>query len=252
MNKPQTVFNVAQAYGTPAIIGCLLSGGVDSTTSLHIAVDSLGSNFDEKLIALSIDYGQRHAKEIECAANIADALNLQHEILSLPGIPTTMLTDASQEVPNAAYGDLVGVSPTYVPFRNGLMLATATAWLIGELDRRIKEEGIDPSSCAHLYIGTHAEDAAAFAYPDCTPEFIGSMTNAIYTGTYGRVRLIAPLLYSMKRDIVKRGDELGVDFSDTWSCYKGEEIHCGTCPTCRARKAAFADAEVSDPTDYAA
>ena len=217
-----------------------LSGGLDSSTVLAIAVANHGP---EEVTAISIDYGQRHKKELEQAALVCKDFGVEHRNIQLPNIPKSMLTDATSEVPKMSYSDIQGVSPTYVPFRNGLMLATLAS--IASPQPNSDEE-------AHIYFGAHAEDAANDAYPDCRLDFIGTMGAAIYIGSYHRVRLHAPLIEMSKADVVCKGDELGVPFELTWSCYKGEELHCGECPTCLARKAAFEEAGVPDPTEYAA
>lgn len=218
----------------------LLSGGVDSTTALAIAKQEC-----EQIIAVSIDYGQRHKKEIERAQVIATLNNCQHVVLDIQqALGQSMLT-SDEAIPDITYDEIQGVSPTYVPFRNGFMLSRIAAYAVNILG---KDCGKD---AATIYIGTHAEDAKNWAYPDCTPEFIGAMANAIYTGTYYAVRLKAPLNYMSKADIIALGDKLGVDYSSTWSCYAGGEKHCGKCPTCYARKAAFIAAGVEDRTEYA-
>src|SRR5690606_31659982 len=124
-------------------------------------------------------------------------------------------------------------------FRNGLLLSNLAAIAAA-----------DPEAEA-IYIGTHAEDALAMAYPDCTLMFIGAMASAVYIGTYHKIQLHAPFIESMKADVVKKGHELGVPYELTWSCYRGEGVHCGACPTCHARKEAFRLANVVDPTVYA-
>ncbi|MEE8599015.1 MAG: 7-cyano-7-deazaguanine synthase, partial [Dehalococcoidales bacterium] len=101
-----------------------------------------------------------------------------------------------------------------------------------------------------VYIGVHAEDAENWAYPDCTPEFMGGMANAIYIGTYRKIRLYTPLIWMKKYQIVEAGEALDVPWADTWSCYEGLQFHCGVCPTCRARMEAFSNAGVIDPTQY--
>jgi len=229
----------------------LLSGGVDSTTCLYLAQQEFGT---ENTIGVSINYGQRHLRESEYAARSCAALGIPHRIVDLRGVVgQTMLTDAATPIPNISYAEIEGVSPTYVPFRNGLLLSAITSIVHGEY---VAEEvdaaaGYYAESWA-IYFGAHAEDAQNWAYPDCTPEFIGAMANAVYIGTYGEVRLRTPLEWLDKEHIVRLGESLGVDWSLTWSCYRGEEIHCGTCPTCRARRAGFAAAGVADPTTYAA
>jgi 7-cyano-7-deazaguanine synthase len=103
-----------------------------------------------------------------------------------------------------------------------------------------------------LFFGAHADDAANFAYPDCDDRFTGAMANAISIGSYYTIKLMVPLQWMTKAEIVNKGAQLGVDFSMTWSCYKGEKLHCGTCPTCRSRKEAFIESEIYDPTEYSA
>jgi len=264
----------------------LLSGGLDSTTCLYKAIHDFAPKDmnhgygDLELIqayiadggtvdwveAVSIDYGQRHIKEAEQAHIICDQLGIKHSIINLKGImdgPQVMLTDRNVEVPNISYDEIKGVSPTYVPFRNGTMLAALTAhaqkYVMGQIsedqvfnDLEDKEYSTAKAKdLVGIYFGAHAEDAHNWAYPDCTPEFVGAMANAIYIGTYFTVRLFTPFLSSSKADIVTTGKKLGVPYELTWSCYKGDEVHCGECPTCRARKESFRAAGVDDPTIYA-
>jgi len=225
----------------------LLSGGVDSTTCLHIAVEEF-----PEVEGISVNYGQRHSKEIEYAKLSCEGLGVDHHTLKIDGIvPLTMLTDADAAIPNISYSEIEGVSPTYVPFRNGLMLSAISSYVAGQWDKEMRESEPVTDEWA-IYFGAHAEDAQNWAYPDCTPEFIGSMANAIYVGTYRAIRLHTPLQWLTKREIIKRGSELAIDWRKTWSCYAGGELHCGTCPTCRARRQGFVDAHVTDPTEYAA
>lgn len=221
----------------------LLSGGLDSTTALYLAKQQF-----KEVRAISIDYGQRHRKEMDHAKSSCGDLSIPHSVIKLPGIvPKTMLTDKKAKVPNISYDQIVGVSPTYVPFRNGLMLSVITSYIHGTLIN----EGRDTPGTEHaLFFGAHAEDAKNWAYPDCTPEFVGAMANAIFIGSYQRIRLHTPFIWHSKAEIVTIGDKLGVNWKFTWSCYKGERFHCGICPTCRARKTAFQDAGVADPTRY--
>jgi 7-cyano-7-deazaguanine synthase len=289
----------------------LLSGGLDSTTCLFKAImdympDDPGISlaYGDKAIwkdvlhdaiagqveipwveAFSVDYGQRHTKELEYAHSTCLRLGIRHTVLDVGSLlsgKTVMLSRESVgtvAVPDIAYSEIKGVSPTYVPFRNGLMLSAITAqvqkYVNDQIAERAKEIILDHEAAGRteyvdngetgmqeataeakdlcgIYFGAHSEDAQNWAYPDCTPEFIGSMANAIYIGTYQTIRLHTPLEWLLKADIVKLGDSLGVPFEETWSCYKGEEHHCGTCPTCRSRKEAFQIADVKDPTVYAA
>jgi 7-cyano-7-deazaguanine synthase len=276
----------------------LLSGGMDSTTCLYQAIydyaptphaavehiDGTRMTKDRKHIdwveAISVDYGQRHKKEFLFAQQTCKGLGIKHTVLHLGDILSgsgVMLTDASVAVPDISYSDIKGVSPTYVPFRNGTLLALITAyaqkWVNAEIDALVGERYGDPimvggltqmqlvhdkesatqamKDSVGIYFGAHNEDAFNWAYPDCTPEFIGAMANAIYTGSYYAIRLHTPLQWLSKADVATLGDKLGVPFEQTWSCYKGEELQCGTCPTCRARKEAFRAAGLKDPTTYA-
>lgn len=235
---------------------CLLSGGVDSSTTLAIA----RQDFPESEIeAVTINYGQRHLRERECATFQAGRYNALHAVMNVQGILTGMLVDkgeANEAIPDASYADLpAGMSPTYVSFRNGFMLsllaARAQSWVM-EHEKDLGGGFVENICTADIYIGVHADDGVNWAYPDCTPEFIGAMANAIYIGTYHRVRLRAPLQYDDKPAVVRKGLELKVNFEHTWSCYAGAEKHCGVCPTCRSRKEAFDLNGVKDPVEYAA
>jgi 7-cyano-7-deazaguanine synthase len=232
----------------------LLSGGVDSTTCLYHAYHAKPSY--QEVHAVSVDYGQRHLKETDYARRSCKKLGIAHHMLKAPDIfPKSMLTDVSEKVPDISYGDIIGVSPTYVPFRNGTMLSLLTAFTEGMIKKyqdtltagSTYKTGVE----ADLYFGAHAEDAANWAYPDCTPEFIGAMANAIYIGSYRRIRLCTPLGWLDKTHVIMHGQELHVPWENTWSCYKGLEFQCGVCPTCRSRREGFENAGVKDPTTYA-
>lgn len=214
----------------------LLSGGVDSTTALAKA----NEDWDGRVAAVSVHYGQRHRKEINQAEKIA--AHFANAFVA-PDISNVIqkggLTDEELNIPAKSYEDLPhGVSPTYVPFRNGTLLSLVAGMA-----------AVDTEAEA-VYCGVHAEDGDNWAYPDCTPEFMGGMANAIYVGTYHKVRLYTPLIFLRKAEIVDLGTRLGVPWELTWSCYEGREYHCGVCPTCRARMQAFNDAGVPDPTIY--
>lgn len=245
----------------------LLSGGLDSTTALYLAAAEHGV---ENVEAIGIDYGQRHSRELRAAKEICEQLGVNHTILQLGEQHDSMLTNEHVEIPSISYADIQGISPTYVPFRNGQMLSRLAAyahnWSMKDEERNFGagpefqvDRDANPSEGV-IYFGAHAEDALNWAYPDCTPEFVGAMANAIYIGTYKRIRLITPFLFSSKADIVRTGFALQdrhpqyfrVPYEKTWSCYKGGDVHCGVCPTCRARQQAFATAEEDDPTFYAA
>lgn len=230
----------------------LLSGGVDSTTNVGLAVNAWGA---ENVEAVSVDYGQRHLKEIASAEAVCSHYGIKHTVLKMSQQPESMLTNASAEVPSISYSDIKGVSPTYVFFRNGQLLSLIAAHAHSVIEGLNKvtdaaSMGLGDMYDGVIYFGAHAEDAAGWAYPDCTPEFIGAMANAIYIGTYFKVRLLTPLAFMNKTQVVTTGMALDVPYDLTWSCYKGEEYHCGECPTCRARHEAFCRAGVSDPTTY--
>lgn len=244
----------------------LLSGGIDSSSALGLAKqDFPGASYE----AVTIDYGQRHAREIQAAEEIAHHFNVPHIVIDAKGFMAGMLVDKGDDnevIPEVSYADLPqGISPTYVTFRNGLMLsilaARAQAWVMEQQNLWHKVNGFgqiipeDEQPNAYLYCGIHADDGANWAYPDCTQEFIGPMSAAIYTGTYNRVRVRAPFTFMPKAMVVMLGEMSGVPWEKTWSCYVGGEKHCGTCPTCRSRKEAFqilnqGGHPITDPTPY--
>lgn len=220
-----------------------LSGGLDSTVCAAMAVMQYGS---PQVMAVSFDYGQRHKAELEHAAAVAERLSIRHRILTLDpsifmGAGSALIPSDNVEMPHMTYEEMAsaeGVSPTYVPFRNGIFLSLATAQaLIHDAE--------------YVYAGMHAEDARNWAYPDCTPEFLGTQGAAIYVGTYHKVRLVAPLMWDMKFDVVRKGIENGAPFELTMSCYEGTEPACGVCPTCTERLMAFQMNHIADPIAYA-
>ena len=212
----------------------LHSGGIDSSTCLAVAIVEHGVSNVE---SIGINYGQRHSKELEYAQLVCNHYGVKRRVLQLPTIEGSILTDPDAEIPDIDYSEIEGLSPAYVPFRNGLMLANCAAVA--------QAEGFDL-----IYYGAHAEDALNWAYPDCTPEFNGSMANSIFIGTNQKVQLITPFQWTKKADILLRGTGLDVPYELTWSCYVGAEVHCGKCPTCRARRQGFLDANLHDPTEY--
>ncbi len=214
----------------------LLSGGIDSTTCLAQAVE----DWDGRVVGVSFNYGQRHTKEIEHAEIVAAALQCAFIEKDISGIiGKGGITNNALVMPQVSYDELPeGVSPTYVPFRNATLLSVITSMAACDTEAEA------------VYFGAHADDAANWAYPDCTPEFIGGMANAIYIGTYHKIRLYTPLIFMNKAQIIVRGSTLGAPFQLTWSCYEGHEFHCGMCPTCRSRREGFRLSSVTDPTVY--
>ncbi len=218
----------------------LLSGVIDSSTCLAEACRLYGH---EHVTALSIRYGQTHQEtELDAARKIINnfgCLWLVKNITNIIGVGG--LTDPNLEIPQVSYEELPeGISPTYVPFRNGLMLSILASIAMGDKEAQA------------LYYGAHVEDAERDAYPDCSVPFIHAMQTAINIGTYGQVVLYAPLMFLTKAQVISKGEELQVPWELTWSCYKGGDIHCGTCPTCIARRQAFIGANIKDNTEYAA
>jgi 7-cyano-7-deazaguanine synthase len=215
----------------------LLSGGLDSTVCFSLA----HRDFDE-VMGVTISYGQRHPREIRAAEAVCKHYDSPWKMVALPYLyppGASKLTDKSAEMPQVPYSEIEGVSPLYVPFRNAFMLSVAT----------IQAEIHNASA---VYFGAHSEDAHNWAYPDCTPEFIGGMANAIYIGTYHRVRLMTPLQWLVKAAVVAEGFEVGTPFHLTWSCYAGGDKACGKCPTCQSRLEAFALYGDKDPIEYEA
>lgn len=252
----------------------LHSGGLDSSTALYIAMEQSNKAFRAKeiltpnliqddVVSISVDYGQRHAREIVFARELCAQVGIEHSEIKMAHPPKSMLTDDTAPIPDSSYSDLPhGISPTYVPFRNGQLLSrivgVAQGWVM-ETEKEGNEEqslverlalGANVVAEATVWFGAHAEDAQNWAYPDCTPEFIGAMAAAILIGTYNKVRLITPFTHFTKGAIIREGENLKVPYELTWSCYNGAEKHCGICPTCRARKDAFKEAGVFDPTEY--
>ena len=218
----------------------LCSGGVDSTTLLAMAVARLGP---ENVYALSISYGQRHAKEIDAARRVAAYYGVEQRFLDLSAIfadsNCSLLSHSTDDVPEESYAEQLaetGGAPvsTYVPFRNGLFLSSAASMALS-------------LGCSVVYYGAHHDDWAGNAYPDCSKEFVDAMNAAIVEGTGGELRLEAPFVMGSKADIVARGLELAVPYELTWSCYEGGEKPCGVCGTCIDRARAFEANGVVDP-----
>ena len=209
----------------------VLSGGLDSTTLLYDYADSIA-------LAVTFQYGSNHNKrEAAFAKYHCDKLGIEHIEIDLAFMGKyfkSSLLDGADAIPEGNY-DEDNMKSTVVPFRNGIMLSVAAG--LAE-SRGLK----------NVMMANHSGDHAI--YPDCRPEFVKAMTAAIEAGTYEGVKLVAPYTDITKADIVSRGAKLGIDYSMTYSCYKGGEHHCGVCGTCRERKEAFTLAGVKDDTIY--
>ncbi len=211
----------------------VLSGGMDSTTMLHEYAGRIA-------VAVTFDYGSNHnAREIECARYNCRALGIELVEVKMDFIGrlfSSSLLSGAEAIPEGDYDD-ENMRSTVVPFRNGIMLAAAA--------------GLAESRGLHkVMMANHAGDHAI--YPDCRPGFVEAMSRAISEGTYDHIEIEAPYTHLTKAEIAARGAALGVDYSHTYSCYKGGERHCGRCGTCRERRQAMAEAGLQDPTDYEA
>lgn len=214
-----------------ALVVC--SGGLDSTVALYGAVKKYG-----RVEAVTFRYGQNHAKRENAAAKrICADLGVPLTVIDLSFIGrhfASSLLRGAGAIPEGHYAAKTMAS-TVVPFRNGIMLSVAAG--LAESKR-----------LTNVVLGNHAGDH--FIYPDCRPDFIKGIGAAIAAGTAKHVRVVSPFCEMTKGDIVRVGAKLGVPFAKTYSCYKGGKRHCGKCGTCVERREAFAQAGVSDPTEY--
>ena len=214
----------------------IVSGGLDSVTLAYM-LDAGGHD----LHLISIDYGQRHRKEIDYAALCAERLGARFDVADISGVGRLLggsaLTD-DLDVPHGHYA-ASNMAVTVVPNRNAIMLSIAYGAAVADGAELV---------AAAVHAGDH------YVYPDCRPEFVEafeSMQRKAVEG-FGKdsLSLYTPFMHHTKAAIVETGARLGVPYADTWSCYEGGEIHCGRCGTCVERKEAFKDAGVPDPTEY--
>ena len=206
----------------------IYSGGLDSTTLLYEYRADIA-------LAVSFDYGSRHnAREIAFAREHCRRLGIEHLVIPLDFMGKyfrSSLLQGGEEIPEGDYAD-ENMKSTVVPFRNGIMLSIAAGLA--------ESRGLDAVMMAN-HSGDHA------IYPDCRPGFVDAMGRAVREGTYNGVQLLSPYCHLTKREIALRGRDLGIDYAQTYSCYKGGEKHCGVCGTCRERKEAL---EGFDTTEY--
>ena len=209
----------------------VLSGGLDSTTMLYEYQDRIA-------MAVSFHYGSNHNdKELAFAKLHCERLGIPHQIIRLPFFKElfhSSLLEGAEAIPEGNYDD-ENMKSTVVPFRNGIMLSIAAG--IAENNK-----------LQYVMLANHAGDHTI--YPDCRPEFVEAMNQAISAGTWNNVQLLTPYTFLTKAEIASKGKELNLDYSETWSCYKGGEHHCGVCGTCRERKEALAQAGIEDNTIY--
>lgn len=209
----------------------IVSGGMDSVTLLYEYKDRIA-------LGISFDYGSNHnSKEIPFARLHCERLGIKHITIPLDFMHQyfkSSLLDGADAIPEGHYED-ENMKSTVVPFRNGIMLSIAAG--IAE------SNGLN-----HVMIANHGGDHAI--YPDCRPEFISAISQATKAGSYNGVTVLAPYTNITKSDIARHGKELGIDYTETWSCYKGGEKHCGKCGTCVERKEALQEAGIDDKTEY--
>ena len=204
---------------------------MDSITMLY--------EYKERIaLGISFDYGSNHnAREIPFAAMHCERLGIKHIVINLGFMHQyfkSSLLEGAEAIPEGNYDD-ENMKSTVVPFRNGIMLSIAA--------------GVAESNgLKYVMMANHGGDHTI--YPDCRPEFVSAMSEATRLGTYPGIEVLAPYTGITKSDIARHGKALGIDYAETWSCYKGGEHHCGKCGTCRERVEALADAGIEDHTVY--
>lgn len=208
------------------------SGGMDSLTVLHFAMQN-----HKEVFPISFNYGQRHKKELDCAAKVCADQGLTHKVVDITSIQELLggsaLTD-DIDVPEGHYAD-ENMKKTVVPNRNMILISLAVGYA-------------ESLGAKVVYLGAHSGDHAI--YPDCRPEFIEAVKYAAEKGTYGGVSVYAPFISTDKEGILRVGHELGVNYADSWTCYKGLEKACGKCGSCVERLEAFANIGIEDPVEY--
>lgn len=206
---------------------------MDSVVALHWA-----RTRHDVVAALSFDYGSKHNhRETPFAAAHTAGIGARHELIRLDFVDRLFASDllkSGGDIPEGHY-EAANMKQTVVPFRNPIMLSIATGFA-------------ESVGAGGLVIAAHGGDHAI--YPDCREDFMQAMASAMRLGTYAGIELIRPFITNTKAEIVTIGTDLGVDFAQTWSCYKGGAVHCGRCGTCVERREAFLHAGIADPTVY--
>lgn len=209
----------------------IVSGGMDSVTMLYEFRDRIA-------LGLSFDYGSNHnAQELPLARMHCRRLGIPHVTIPLDFMSRyfkSSLLEGAAAIPEGDY-DEQNMLSTVVPFRNGIMLSIAA----GMAESR---------GLKRVMMANHTGDHTV--YPDCRPEFVEAMSAATRAGTWPGIEVWAPYTRLTKAGIARRGKALGLDYAETWSCYKGGERHCGKCGTCRERREALAEAGIADTTPY--
>lgn len=221
----------------------LLSGGLDSSVCLSLAVKKYGK---DEVMGLCVFYGQKHKKEISAAEKIAAFYGVSLQKLDLLQLfaesDCSLLEGSGKEIAHEDYSEQVKKAKgqpvdTYVPFRNGLFLSSAAAIALSH-------------GCSEIYYGAHADDGAGSAYPDTSIEFNRAIAEAVRIGSGNQITITAPFIEKTKADVVAAGIEMGTPFELTWSCYEGRDKACGLCGTCRDRLLAFSLNGIKDPVEY--
>ncbi len=229
-----TYINASGQEPTPNRVILIASGGLDSTTLMHRLLHE-----KKEIFALTFDYGQKHSKEINFARKNCEKFDIPHKIISLQELTQAGLFGNSsltsdREIPEGNYED-ENMMSTVVPNRNMIMLSTALAYAIS-------------IGAGEIYYGAHAGDHEI--YPDCRPSFVGAMQHVARLCHYWPIEIKTPYLHVAKGDIVKEGLKLNVDYSMTWTCYKGGKYACGKCGSCIERLEAFKVNDIEDPLIY--
>ena len=220
-----------QKYGIMKDSIIIVSGGMDSITMLYEYKNQIAEG-------VSFDYGSNHnAREIPFAKLHCERLGIRHLTIPLGFMHDyfkSSLLEGAEAIPEGHYTE-ENMKSTVVPFRNGIMLSIACGLAVSHGLKRVM-------------IANHAGDHTI--YPDCRPEFIEAMSGAMRAGTFEDIEIFAPYTNITKGEIARHGKALGINYAETWSCYKGGEKHCGRCGTCVERKEALAYAGIDDPTEY--
>ncbi|WP_206485630.1 7-cyano-7-deazaguanine synthase QueC [Thalassotalea sp. G2M2-11] len=210
----------------------IYSGGMDSFTVLNRAVKD-----GKQVFALSFDYGQRHVKELKCASSVCQSLAIPHKVIDISAINELLagssLTD-DIDIPEGHY-EAENMKSTVVPNRNMILLSLAVGYAVSV-------------GASQVYYGAHSGDHAI--YPDCRPEFVNKMNDVCQIANYEAVEIFSPYLNVTKTDILTDGLNMGLDYSNTWTCYNGREKACGKCGACQERLEAFRDNKSVDPLAY--
>ncbi|WP_448246527.1 7-cyano-7-deazaguanine synthase QueC [Thalassotalea agariperforans] len=212
----------------------IFSGGMDSFTVLNRAIKD-----GKDVYALSFDYGQRHVKELDCAAQICQELAIKHKVIDISAINQLLagssLTD-DIDIPEGHY-EAENMKSTVVPNRNMILLSLAVGYAVSV-------------GASQVYYGAHSGDHAI--YPDCRPEFVMKMNDVCQIANYEPVEIFSPYLNNSKTEILTDGLTMNLDYSKTWTCYNGRELACGKCGACQERLEAFRDNNAVDPIPYEA